>query len=94
MVHEDCIYSKALKVLLDWGNTTYKELNVKDNLELLKTSSNIPQVYIDGKSIGGYRDSLKKWQYIYRMLPLESDFEKLYDPVYVVEKYKKNQKTL
>ncbi|KAM0679684.1 hypothetical protein GINT2_002092 [Glugoides intestinalis] len=94
LVHEDCVYSKALKVLLDWGNTAYKEMNVKDNLDLLKKNSKIPQVYIDGKNIGGYRDSLKSWQYVYRMLPLEPNFEKLYDPEYVVKKYKRNGKTL
>lgn len=86
-VHKDCIYSKALLTLLDWSDTEYERVDVDKNLELLQKEKKMPQVFLDGKRIGGYQNSLKQWTTIYKMLPFEKDSGKLYDPEYVVAKY-------
>ncbi|ELA42061.1 uncharacterized protein VICG_00910 [Vittaforma corneae ATCC 50505] len=90
LIHKDCKYSQALKTLLDWSGTEYGILDMDKNMDLVNQDKHIPKVFINGKLIGGYRDSLNMWQYVYRKLPLELDFSRLYNPEYVISKYSKS----
>lgn len=88
LVHHNCIFSRALKVLLDLSGTKYEILHPDRNKDLLKFSTKIPKVYLDGKLVGGYVDSLNNWTRIYRSLP-EPNVKNLQDPEYVMKKYGK-----
>ena len=90
LVHNDCIYSKALITLLDWSDTKYKKINVEDHINLLGKDKHVPKVYINNILIGGYQDSLKVWFYIYKKLPVESNFNNLFNPEYVISKFGKH----
>lgn len=92
LTHENCAYSKALIALLDWSGTKYENLDVKNHMDLLKDDNHVPKVFINGKLIGGYQDSLKKWFYVYRKLPYEPQFSVLFNPEYVISKYSNNRK--
>ena len=87
LVHEDCVYSKSLIILLNWSGTPYEKLNLEENMQLLKNNKSIPKVFVNKKYIGGYRDSLINWKMIFKMLPNEKDPKSLFDPNFVIEKY-------
>jgi glutaredoxin len=87
LVHDDCIYSQSLIALLKWSGTPYEKLDLDKNQDLLKKDKHIPKVFVDSKLIGGYRDSIINWKMIFKMIPYESDPQKLLDPEYVVKTY-------
>lgn len=87
LIHKDCIYGKALKTLLDISHTGYKVLQPENNMNLLKDNKSVPKLYLNGKYIGGYKDAVKNWPYVFRSIPNESNFNNLFDPLYVLSKY-------
>ncbi len=91
LIHNNCMYGQALKILLDLSNTKYKVLDLEKHVDLVKDNKKIPKIYLNGKYIGGYKDSLNNWPYIFKSIPMEVDFSKLYDPEYVISKYGKKQ---
>jgi len=61
-----CPYCRSAKALLDKKGLDYKEIDVTNDSELrdkLVTMTNgrttVPQIFIDGKSIGGFTDLQK-----------------------------------
>lgn len=89
--HEDCMYSRALKVLLDYSGANYTELDVLKHMDMLKDDRHIPKLYLGKKLVGGYQDSLLNWIYIFKKLPEPP--ENLRDPEYVISKYGSNPST-
>jgi len=87
LVRHNCIFSRALKILLDLSNTEYDILPVEKNMHLTAFNTHIPKVYLYGKLIGGYRDSLDVWSSIFNSLPEGSNLKDLYNPQYVIDKY-------
>lgn len=87
ITHENCVYSQALIALLDWSGTKYLKLDAVDHMNLLKKNKSIPKVFVNKKLIGGYKDSLKKWTFVFKKLPSEPNFNVLFDPEYVIAKY-------
>lgn len=85
LTHPDCKYSKALKILLDYTSSQYIELDFSKNINLIKNDNKIPKVFVDGRLVGGYRDSLNQWQAVYQRLPEPPT--NLYNPEYVISKY-------
>ena len=85
LTHKDCQYSLALKILLDYSKAEYEELDVGSHMDMLKSDNHIPKLYLNGKLIGGYQDSLKSWEYIFKTLPERP--EKLKNPDYVNSTY-------
>lgn len=87
LTHKTCVYSQALIALLDISETPYTNLDVVEHMNLLRDDKHIPKVFVNGKLIGGYQDSLKNWTKIYKSLPYEQNFASLFNPDYVISKY-------
>ena len=57
-----CPYCDRAKALLDLHNITYEERKIGDGytredlLEAVPTARTVPQIFLDGKLIGGYTD--------------------------------------
>lgn len=83
--HQDCMYSKALKVLLDYSGSKYTDLDVLKHMDMIKSDKHVPKLYLDGNLVGGYQDSLSNWIYIFKKLPEPP--ENLRDPEYVISRY-------
>lgn len=83
--HQDCMYGKALKILLDYSGAKYADLDVLNHMDMIKNNKHIPKLYLNGRLVGGYQDSLSNWIYIFKKLPEPP--ENLGDPEYVIAKY-------
>ena len=60
---EDCTYCERAKLLLSQKNLTYKEIFVDKDPKALEAMlsraegrRSVPQIFIDGRGIGGYDD--------------------------------------
>jgi glutaredoxin len=86
--HQDCIYSRALRVLLDYSGAKYTELDALKHMNMLKDDKHIPKLYLNERLVGGYQDSLLNWTHIFKKLPEPP--ENLKDPEYVISRYESN----
>ena len=60
---DNCIWCDRAKILLDSKKISYNEIDLSDDSERLKfyekigdNVKTVPQVFIDGKRIGGFQD--------------------------------------
>jgi len=85
ITHDDCIYSKALKTLLTYSGSKFRDLDAMKHMNLIKQDKHVPKVFLNGRLIGGYQASLLHWKEIFQKLPEPP--ENLKNPDYVVSKY-------
>ena len=61
----DCVYCELAKQLLDEHNAKYEEkiigvtVNRQDLLDILPEAKTVPQIFVDGKAIGGYNELMQ-----------------------------------
>tara|TARA_B100000941_G_scaffold282352_1_gene250716 strand:- start:1708 stop:1968 length:261 start_codon:yes stop_codon:yes gene_type:complete len=59
---EDCSYCKKAKLIFKKYNIKFKEITIKEDLDRIEMSKisngkkTVPQIFINGKHIGGYDD--------------------------------------
>lgn len=63
-----CPYCSAAKKFLTSKKVTFREIDVthddamREKLVQLSGQSTVPQIFVDGKSIGGYEDLVRYYQ--------------------------------
>ena len=61
----DCVYCELAKQLLDEHKAKYEEkiigvtVNRQDLLDILPDAKTVPQIFVDGKAIGGYNELMQ-----------------------------------
>ena len=61
----DCVYCELAKQLLDEHNAKYEEkiigvtVNRQHLLDILPEAKTVPQIFVDGKAIGGYNELMQ-----------------------------------
>ena len=61
----DCVYCQLAKAALEDHGIKYKEkiigvtVNKQDLLNILPEAKTVPQIFVDGKAIGGYNELMQ-----------------------------------